>query len=51
MPKKIRENFAEKILEIASVNVKFGENGLRAVKEKYNWENDAKILINMYKGL
>ena len=45
------ENFAEKILEIASVNVKFGENGLRAVKEKYNWENDAKILINMYKGL
>ena len=45
------ENFAEKILEIASAKTKFGENGLRAVKEKYNWENDAKILINMYKGL
>jgi len=45
------EDFAEKILEIASAKTKFGENGLRAVEEKYNWENDAKTLIEMYNEL
>ena len=45
------DNFAEKILEIASSETKFGENGLKAVNEKYNWDRDAKILINMYEGL
>jgi len=45
------ESFADKILEIASSKTEFGENGLKAVNEKYNWENDAKVLINMYEGL
>ncbi len=45
------ENFAEKILEIASATTKFGENGLKAVNEKYNWDTDAKSLIEMYNQL
>jgi len=45
------QNFAEKILEISSSETKFGKNGLKAVNEKYNWERDANILINMYEGL
>jgi len=45
------ESFADKILEIASSKTEFGANGLKAVNEKYNWENDAKVLINMYEGL
>ena len=45
------KNFAEKILEIASAKLKFGENGLKAVNEKYNWRNDAQTLIEMYNQL
>ena len=45
------ESFADKILEIASSKTEFGANGLKAVNEKYNWKNDAKVLINMYEGL
>jgi glycosyltransferase involved in cell wall biosynthesis len=45
------EDFAIKILEIASSNINFGENGKKAVKEKYNWERDAQVLIKMYNVL
>jgi len=45
------ENFAEIILEIASSEINFGKNGMKAVKEKYNWENDAQTLIEMYNKL
>jgi len=45
------ENFAEKILEIASSEINFGKNGMKAVAEKYNWENDSKVLVKMYKSL
>jgi len=44
-------DFAAKILEIASTKTNFGENGLKAVEEKYNWENDSKVLVKMYKSL
>ena len=30
---------------------KLGENGRRAVEEKYNWENEAKKLCELYKRL
>ncbi|MCH7770675.1 MAG: glycosyltransferase, partial [Bacteroidetes bacterium] len=45
------ENFAKVILEIASSEINFGKNGVKAVEEKYNWENDSKVLVNMYKSL
>jgi glycosyltransferase involved in cell wall biosynthesis len=45
------EDFAEKILEITSSKIKFGENGVKAVREKYNWKRDAEVLVNMYKSL
>jgi glycosyltransferase involved in cell wall biosynthesis len=45
------ENFAEIILEIASSEINFGKNGMKAVKEKYNWENDSQTLIEMYNKL
>ena len=45
------ENFAEIILEIASSQINFGKNGMKAVKEKYNWENDSQTLIEMYNKL
>lgn len=45
------ENFADKIREIEASDTNFGQNGLRAVKEKYNWGNDAQTLIEMYKEL
>ena len=45
------EDFANKIIEMHNSVVSFGENGLKAVREKYNWDEDAKILLDMYKGL
>lgn len=45
------QSFAQKIIEITSSNINFGENGLKAVKEKYNWERDAKTLIKLYNNL
>ncbi|MFO7525321.1 MAG: glycosyltransferase family 4 protein [Ignavibacteriaceae bacterium] len=45
------KNFAEKITELINSEVNFGENGLKAVRDKYNWNKDAKVLINMYNEL
>jgi glycosyltransferase involved in cell wall biosynthesis len=45
------QDFAEKILQMLSSNIPFGENGFKAVVEKYNWANDAKTLVQMYKEL
>ncbi len=42
------ENFAEKVIEILSSDLPFGRNGLKAVQEKHNWENDSKTLIRLY---
>ena len=43
------EDFSAKVLEILSSNVPFGENGLKAVKQTYNWEKDSQVLIELYK--
>jgi glycosyltransferase involved in cell wall biosynthesis len=42
------EDFSAKLLEILSSNVPFGENGLKAVKQTYNWEKDSQVLIELY---
>ena len=42
------EDFSAKVLEILSSNVPFGENGLKAVKQTYNWEKDSQVLIELY---
>ena len=46
-------SFAQKIKDISNFErlLEYGENGRRAVEGKYNWENDAKRLINMYQEL
>lgn len=43
-------DFAFKVSEILSSGVPFGENGLRAVKQCYNWDKDARVLIMLYKN-
>jgi glycosyltransferase involved in cell wall biosynthesis len=45
------EDFANKIIELQKSSITFGENGLKAVREKYNWEKDSKTLIEMYNKL
>lgn len=42
------EDFAEKVIEMSQSNIRYGENGIRAVSEKYNWEVDSKNLVNLY---
>ena len=42
------EDFSVKVLEILSSNIPFGENGLKAVKQTYNWEKDSQVLIKLY---
>lgn len=46
-------SFAQKIKDMSNFErlLEYGENGRRAVEGKYNWENDAKRLINMYQEL
>ena len=45
------EEFADKIIELYSnknLGFQMGENGYKAVKEKYNWEETSKTLIDLY---
>lgn len=42
------EDFSAKVLEILSSKIPFGENGLKAVKQIYNWEKDSQVLIKLY---
>lgn len=44
-------DFANKVIEMRKFNIDYGENGRKAVEKKYNWANDAKILIDLYKEL
>ena len=44
-------DFADKVSIILNSNISFGVNGLKAVKDKYNWENDSRILIKLYQDL
>ncbi len=45
------EDFAAKGSEILNSNIPFGENGYKAVKDFYNWQNDEKKLISLYQDL
>ncbi len=49
-PKEIAEAI-KYILEHPEEAKKMGENGRKAVLEKYNWENESKKLLNLYKEL
>lgn len=41
-------DFVKKVIQISNSNETYGENGMRAVKEKYNWKRDTEILLEMY---
>jgi glycosyltransferase involved in cell wall biosynthesis len=48
------EEIAEKIIYLIQNPDKareFGENGYKAVEEKYNWENEAQKFLDLYKSL
>lgn len=47
------KSFAQKVKEMNDFEKlrQYGENGRLAVEGKYNWENDAKRLINLYREL
>nr|BAL55161.1 glycosyl transferase family 1 [uncultured Acetothermia bacterium]BAL60200.1 glycosyl transferase family 1 [Candidatus Acetothermum autotrophicum] len=49
-PKEIAQAI-EYLLDHPEVRQKMGENGRRAVLEKYNWENEAKKLLTLYRTL
>lgn len=44
-------DFADKVSIILNSNIPFGANGLKAVKNKYNWENESKALLKLYSDL
>ncbi len=43
---------AEKIIELHDENLRnqLGQNGQKAVKEKYNWKKTAQALLEIYKN-
>jgi glycosyltransferase involved in cell wall biosynthesis len=45
------EDFANRVIQILSSNITFGDNGYRAILKTYNWKNDSNTLIKMYKDL
>jgi len=45
------EHFAKVAEGILFSKIPFGVNGVEAVYEKYNWANDSKVLIQLYKDL
>lgn len=45
------QDFAAKALELLASDVLFGANGYKAVRDKYNWREDAKVLIELYSNL
>ena len=49
-PKKIA-NAIEYLIKHPNKAKKMGENGRKAVLEKYNWENESKKLLKVYKKL
>lgn len=45
-------SMAEKFIEILNLDLnKFGENGFKAVVEKYNWSKDSERLVKLYKNI
>jgi len=49
-PKEIAKA-VEYLIEHPEEAKKMGENGRKAVLEKYNWENESKKLLKIYKEL
>jgi len=49
-PRKIAKAI-EYLIEHPEEAKKMGENGRKAVLEKYNWENESKKLLKIYKNL
>jgi len=49
-PKEIAEAI-EYLIEHPDEARKMGENGRKAVLEKYNWENESKKLLEIYEEL
>lgn len=45
------EDFVQKLIKMIEFPEGWGKLGMKSVKEKYNWDRDAKVLINMYEGL
>ena len=46
------QSLAETIIQLAddSLRQRFGENAKRAVEDRYNWKETARILLNLYHG-
>ena len=44
------KSFAEEIIKLRNDPDKYGERGRNAVFQKYNWQNDSKNLINLYRS-
>lgn len=44
-------DFVQKLFDILKKKYDFGAAGKSAVAAKYNWANDAKVLLNLYKSL
>ena len=45
------EDFANKVKVIKNSKIDYAQNGIIGVREKYNWKNDSKILIDIYDKL
>ena len=44
------KDFANKVQKMLFSDIPFGENGLKAVREKYNWKKDAQVLNKLYQN-
>ncbi len=45
------DSFANAVIKVYQSDKNYGENGVKAVKEKYNWQNTARTLIRLYETL
>lgn len=45
------QSFSKELVELRNDKINYGENGRNAVLKKYNWQNDCKNLINLYRSL
>jgi len=49
-PKEIAEGIS-RLVQDSNLSRKMGENGRKAVMEKYNWEKEAEKLLTLYEGI
>ncbi len=45
------KDFADKVIEIYQSDYDYGQNGRKAVEEKYNWSTEEKKLLDLYRKL